>query len=76
MKEDYLTYYILSDNGKAYTWQEEFYRAEEDDMTWNGAYSIIYTCNLVLSEVPGINDGTDAYSAQVMAEGKSEPGIL
>ena len=70
MKEDYLTYYILSDNGKAYTWQEEFYRAEEDDMTWNGAYSIIYTCNLVLSEVPGINDGTDAYKAQVMAEAK------
>lgn len=70
MKEDYLTSYILSDIGKAYTWQKEFYRAEEDDVTWNEAYSVIYTCNLVLSEVPGINEGKDAYKAQVMAEAK------
>ena len=70
VKDDYLTSYILSDKGKAYTWQEEFYRAEEDDMTWNEAYAIIYTCNLVLSEVPGVNEGSDAYKAQVMAEAK------
>ena len=70
IQDDYLTNYMLSDNGKAYTWQEEFYRAEEDDMTWNGAYEIIYTCNLLLREVPGMNDGSDAYKAQVMAEAK------
>lgn len=68
--DDYLTYYITTDKGKAYTWQKEFYKAEEDDMTWNGAYEIIYTCNLVMQETPGATGGSDAYKAQVMAEAK------
>lgn len=69
--DDYLSYYMTTANGKAYTWQEDFYEPEEDDMTWNSAYEIIYTCNLVLREVPGLNDGSsDAYKAQVMAEAK------
>lgn len=70
ISDDYLTYYMTTDIGKAYTWQEEFYKAEEDDMTWNGAYEIIYTCNLVLQETPGATGGSDAYKAQVMAEAK------
>lgn len=69
--DDYLSYYMTTANGKAYTWQEDFYEPEEDDMTWNSAYEIIYTCNLVLREVPGLNDGSsDAYKAQVIAEAK------
>ena len=48
MTEERLTGKMMSEQGKAYTWQEEFYLPEEDDATWNSAYEIIYTCNLVL----------------------------
>ena len=61
---------MMSEMGKAYTWQEEFYRDEEDDMTWNDAYEIIYTCNLVMQETPGAKGGTDADKARVMAEAR------
>lgn len=70
MTEERLTGNMLSAQGKAYTWQEEFYRDEEDDATWNDAYQIIYTCNLVLQETPGAGEGTDADKARVMAEAK------
>lgn len=70
MTEERLTGNMLSAQGKAYTWQEEFYRDEEDDATWNNAYQIIYTCNLVLQETPGAGEGSDADKARVMAEAK------
>ena len=70
MTEERLTGNIMSDQGKAYTWQEEFYRDEEDDATWNNAYEIIYTCNLVLQETPGATGGSDADKARVMAEAR------
>lgn len=70
MTEERLTGNMMSASGKAYTWQEEFYRDEEDDATWNNAYEIIYTCNLVLQETPGATGGTDADKARVMAEAR------
>ncbi|WP_065218254.1 MULTISPECIES: RagB/SusD family nutrient uptake outer membrane protein [Butyricimonas] len=70
MTEERLTGNIMSAQGKAYTWQEEFYRDEEDDATWNNAYEIIYTCNLVLQETPGATGGSDADKARVMAEAR------
>ena len=70
MTEELLTGRIMSEQGKAYTWQEEFYLPEEDDATWNDAYEIIYTCNLVLQETPGAQDGSDTDKARVMAEAR------
>ena len=70
MTEELLTGRIMSAQGKAYTWQEEFYLTEEDDATWNNAYEIIYTCNLVLQETPGAKEGSDADKARVMAEAR------
>ena len=70
MTEERLTGRIMSAQGKAYTWQEEFYLTEEDDATWNNAYEIIYTCNLVLQETPGAKEGSDADKARVMAEAR------
>lgn len=70
MTEKLLTGKIVSKQGKAYTWQEEFYLPEEDDATWNKAYEVIYTCNLVLSETPGAKEGTDVDKARVMAEAR------
>lgn len=65
-----LTGKMMSSQGKAYTWQEEFYMDEENDATWNNAYQIIYTCNLVMQETPGAKGGTDADKARVMAEAR------
>ena len=70
MTEERLTGRIMSEQGKAYTWQEEFYLPEEDDATWNNAYEIIYTCNLVLQETPQAKEGSDADRARVMAEAR------
>ena len=70
MTEERLTGKMMSEQGKAYTWQEEFYLPEEDDATWNSAYEIIYTCNLVLQETPKAKEGSDADRARVMAEAR------
>lgn len=57
-------------SGKAYLWQADFFTDEEDDKIWGDAYKAIYTFNLVLQEIDGSTEGTDADKKRVKAEAK------
>ncbi len=56
----------------AYTWQSVIYplgSSSENDLNWNGLYSVIMYCNTIINEVPG-SIGTEAEKVALLAEAK------
>ena len=70
MEEDQLASSFMTSTGKAYLWQDEFFTKTEDDQIWNDAYSVIYTCNLVLERTDGSTGGSEADKKRVKAEAR------
>lgn len=70
MEEDQLASSFMTSTGKAYLWQDEFFTKTEDDQIWNDAYSVIYTCNLVLERTDGSTGGSETDKKRVKAEAR------
>lgn len=68
--EDVITSSVNGSMGKAYLWMDNFYKEEEDDAVWSGAYKPIYAFNLVLQEVDGSKNGTDMDKKRIAAEAR------
>jgi len=63
-----LTQMTASPYGKMYLWKEVFHLATEDDYIWNGAYTQIYNCNVIISNVDASTNGTESEKALIKAE--------
>lgn len=70
MPEEYKSSYISNSTGKAYFWQKDFFRADEDDKSWNTLYNNIYRMNVVIDNIMGATDGTQDDKNRVMTEAK------
>ena len=55
---------------KTYTWQSDVYPIGnyQTDYDWNAMYNTVTYANVVISEVPSCNDGTDAQKSALIAE--------
>lgn len=54
--------------GKSYFWDKELLKATEDDAEWNGPYSRIYYCNLVLGRIDEATGGTAEEKNRIKGE--------
>lgn len=70
MAEENISTSMTSANTKAYFWQKEFYREDEDDSSWNTLYSNIYKVNVVIENILGSKGGTVDGKNQIMSEAK------
>lgn len=60
----------IDNTSKAYYWMEDFYKENESDEAWNTTYGRIYIMNVVISNIMGSTEGTEAEKKAVMAEAK------
>ncbi len=51
-----------------YTWADEIYSQSERDPEMNAVYQVIYNCNVVIDEVMGSKNGTEAEKLAIRAE--------
>ena len=51
-----------------YTWADEIYSQSENDQEMNAVYQVIYNCNVVIDEVMGSKNGTNAEKMAIRAE--------
>lgn len=51
-----------------YTWADEIYTQSENDSEMNAVYQVIYNCNVVIDEVMGSKNGTQAEKLSIRAE--------
>ncbi len=51
-----------------YTWADEIYSQSENDQEMNAVYQVIYNCNVVIDEVMGSKNGTQAEKLSIRAE--------
>lgn len=70
MAEENISTSMTSPNTKAYFWQKEFYRADEDDSSWSTLYSNIYKMNVVIENILGSKGGTVDGKNKIMSEAK------
>lgn len=70
MAEENMASSITSPNSKAYFWQKDFYKASEDDATWNDIYENIYKVNVVIENIMGSKGGTVDGKNRIMTEAK------
>lgn len=61
---------LSSAEHKAYYWMENFYKVDENDMVWNSAYHNLYNVNVVIQNIMGATEGTDADKNRIMSEAK------
>lgn len=70
MADENLSSSLSSTPAKAYLWQKDFYRQDEDDATWNGLYGNIYKMNVVIENIMGSKGGTVEGKNKIMSEAK------
>ncbi len=70
MPEEYISSYISNSNGKAYFWQKDFFREDEDDKSWNTLYNNIYRMNVVIDNIMEATDGTQDDKNRIITEAK------
>ena len=68
MTNSTLTQMATSLYNKMYLWKEAFNTASEDDSFWNNAYSQIYNCNVIISNVDGSTNGTESDKLRIKSE--------
>jgi hypothetical protein len=59
-----------SSTWNAYYWLENFFKDNERDEAWNATYSKIYTMNVVIQNMMGSTEGTEAEKKALLAEAK------
>jgi len=55
---------------KAYQWQPDIYRPDDQSSEWNESCSLFYTFNVVANEVMSADDGTESQKLSVKAEAR------
>ena len=70
MPVEFVSMSINSETGKAYFWQKDFYRVDEDDSSWNKLYNNIYRMNVVIENILTATEGTDEDRHRILAEAK------
>lgn len=70
MAEENIATSMTSSRTKAYFWQKEFYREDEDDPSWNTLYENIYKVNVVIENILDSKGGTVDGKNKIMSEAK------
>ena len=70
MAEENIATSMTSSNTKAYFWQKDFYREDENDGSWNTLYENIYKVNVVIENILGSKGGTVDGKNKIMSEAK------
>ena len=61
---------LTSPEHKAYYWMDNFYKVDESDRVWNDTYHNLYSINVVIQNIMGATNGTEADKNRIMSEAK------